>query len=394
MKLHPIIISVFILLITSSCSENIEINHSISNINKRLDSFLDLQLSENQFPGIQYVVFNKDKIIYEYSGGYAKVAAKEKMTSDSVLNVFSTTKVVTAIAILQLAQEQKLLLTDKVIKYIPTLPYKNVTISQVLSQSSGIPNAMLGNFYIHWLSEHDNYNSDVSLNAALENNTDLVFEPGEEIGYSNMGYAILGKVIENVSGLKYEEYITKNIFNRLKLNSEKINFNSQRQKNSALPYFRRYSLINNFMILFLKGSTTKEEGVWKSINRPFYFNHPSHGGIVASASEYAKIFMSLMQVDNSVLLSSDFIKKMFSKQISYKEKSMAISWFMGEMNNVPYFYHQGSGIGYIAEVRIYPKEKFGSILLMNRSEYKSLSKLNILDGEFVSSLQKNGAVRH
>ena len=394
MKLQSIILSIFILLITSSCSENIEINHSISNINKRLDNFLDLQLSENQSPGIQYVVFDKDKIIYQYSGGYAKVAAKEKMTSNSVLNVFSTTKVVTAIAILQLAQEQQLLLTDKVIKYIPTLPYKNVTISQVLSQSSGIPNVLLGNFYVHWLSEHDSYNSDLSLNSALENNIGLVFEPGEEIGYSNMGYAILGKVIENVSGLKYEEYITENIFNRLKLNSEKINFNSQRQKNSALPYFRRYSLINNFMILFLKGSTTKEEGVWKSINRPFYFNHPSHGGIVASASEYAKIFMSLMQVDNSVLLSSDFIKKMFSKQISYKEKSMAVSWFMGEKNNVPYFYHQGSGIGYIAEVRIYPKEKFGSILLMNRSEYKALSKLDVLDGEFVSYLHKNGSLPH
>ena len=388
MKLQSIILSISILLITSSCSENIEVNHSISNINKRLDNFLDLQLSNNQFPGIQYVVFDKDKILYEYSGGYAKVAAKEKMTSNSVLNVFSTTKVVTAIAVLQLAQDQKLLLTDKVIKYIPTLPYKNVTISQVLSQSSGIPNVLLGNFYVHWLSEHDSYNSDLSLNSALENNIGLVFEPGEEIGYSNMGYAILGKVIENVSGLKYEEYITENIFNRLKLNSEKINFNSQRQKNSALPYFRRYSLINNFMIMFLKGSTTREEGVWKSITRPFYFDHPSHGGIVASASEYAKIFMSLMRVDNSVLLSSDFIKKMFSKQISYKEKSMAVSWFMGEMNNVPYFYHQGSGIGYIAEVRIYPKEKFGSILLMNRSEYKALSILNILDSEFIASLHK------
>jgi CubicO group peptidase (beta-lactamase class C family) len=274
------------------------------------------------------------------------------------------------------------------------LPYKNVTISQVLSQSSGIPNALLGNFYIHWLSEHKDYNRDLSLNKALENNTDLVFKPGEEIGYSNLGYAILGKVIENVSGLKYEEYIKKNIFDRLKLNNEKINFNSQRQKNAALPYFRRYSLINNFLVLFLKGSTTQEEGVWKSINRPFYFNHPSHGGIVASASEYAKIFMSLMRDDNSVLLSSDWIKKMFSKQVSYKDKNMAISWFMGEMNNVPYYFHQGSGIGYIAEVRIYPKEKFGSILLMNRTEYNALTKLNILDSEIISSIHNNDVVLH
>lgn len=388
MKLHNILYSTFVLLIITSCSSNNTVDRSIPNINERVNHYLDLELKEHQFPGIQYVVFNKDKILYEYAGGYAKVAAKEKMTSDSVLNVFSTTKVITAIALLQLAQEGKLELSDKVVKYFPELPYKEVTIKQVLSHSSGITNALLGNFYIHWLHEHDSYDRDAELLSVLKENMELNFNPGKEIAYSNMGYAILGKVIENISGLKYEEYVIKNIFNRLNLDKAKINFGSQQQNNSALPYFKRYSLAYNFMVLFLAGSETKSEGNWTSINGPFYFNHPAHGGIIASASEYAKIFMDLMKYEQSNLLSENFINKMFSKQIQYDDTSIAISWFMGELNKRPYFYHQGSGLGYVAEVRIYPNENMGSIILMNRSEYDALSKLNILDAEFILEQKK------
>ncbi len=387
MKAHNVFLSVFVLLIITSCSNNNVIDKSITNLNDRLDNYFESELKDNQFPGVQYVVFNKDKILYEYAGGYAKVEAKEKMKRGSVLNVFSTTKVITAIAILQLAEEGKIILTDKAVKYFPDLPYKEVTVMQVLSHSSGITNALLGNFYIHWAKEHNSYDRDAELLSVLKENTELNFKPGEEIGYSNMGYAILGKIIENVSGLKYEEYVTKNIFNRLELDKEKINFGSQQQNNSALPYFKRYSLIYNFMSLFLSGSETKAEGEWTSINGPFYFNHPSHGGIMASANEYAKIFMSLMNEKSSLLLKADSIKRMFTEQSQYDNTSIAVSWFMDEMNNAPYFYHQGSGMGYVAEVRIYPEENIGTVILMNRTEYDALLILNILDSEFVSHLQ-------
>ena len=388
LKVHNILFGLFVLLLVASCSKNNVIDKSILNIDARLDKYLELELKDNKFPGIQYVVFNKDKILYEYAGGYAKVKAKEKMKKDSVLNVFSTTKVITAIALLQLAEKGEISLSDKVVKYFPEVPYKNITIMQVLSHSSGINNALLGNFYIHWKEEHEGYDRDAELLSVLKENTDLNFTPGEEIGYSNMGYAILGKVIENVSGIKYEDYVIRNIFNPLKLNKEKINFASQSQKNSALPYFKRYSLAYNFMSLFLEGSYTEAEENWKSLNGPFYFNHPSHGGIIASASEYAKIFMSLMRSKKSKILTKNSIKKMFTKQIHYDEQSIAISWFMRDMAGIPYFYHQGSGLGYVAEVRIYPQDNIGSIILMNRSEYDALLMLNVLDSEFVSHSKK------
>lgn len=186
MKVHNVFLSVFVLLIIISCSNNNVIDKSITNLNDRLDNYLESELKDNQFPGIQYVVFNKDKILYEYAGGYAKVEAKEKIKSNSVLNVFSTTKVITAIAILQLAQDGKITLTDKAVKYFPELPYKNITVMQVLSHSSGITNALLGNFFIHWAEEHDNYDRNAELLSALKENTDLNFKPGKEIGYSNM----------------------------------------------------------------------------------------------------------------------------------------------------------------------------------------------------------------
>ena len=73
--MHKLFYSVFILLVISSCSNNNIVDKSITNINDRLNKYLELELKDNQFPGIQYVVFNKDNILYEYYGGYAKVMA-------------------------------------------------------------------------------------------------------------------------------------------------------------------------------------------------------------------------------------------------------------------------------------------------------------------------------
>jgi len=68
---------------------------------------------------------------------------------------------------------------------------------------------------------------------------------------------------------------------------------------------------------------------------------------------------------------------------------LLLSGLWGRWRAIPIFYHQGSGLGYVAEVRIYPKENIGSVILMNRSEYDALLMLNVLDSEFVSHSTKN-----
>lgn len=365
-----------------SCSGNPPMNRDISDLDERVDAYLQAQLVDDQFPGVQYVMFDSDVICYSFSGGLARVAEGRVVDDETLFNVFSTTKVVTAIAIMQLVEAGKLSLDDRIVQYLPELPYTGVTIRQVLSHSAGIPNAVLGNYYIHWLSEHAAYDRDALFASVLRENPELDFTPGEEISYSNLGFAVLGQLIARLSGVTYEQYVEKHIFQPLNLDAQQINFGHQVQSHAARAYFKRYSPSYNVMSMFLEDGEMVAEGGWKAIDDPFYFNFPSHGGILASAGEFAKIFMDLLKPKPRLLFASS-IEQLFTQQSKDGDTAIALSWFMGEMDGEPYFFHQGGGLGYIAEVRIYPRLKVGSLLLINRTYTGKLSMLDLLDSEFL-----------
>jgi len=142
------------LTITLSSGFKLEIKASTINEDSvKINNFIDSCIMENEFPGIQYVVVDKDKVLYEYYGGYSDVKNKTPMISENTLNAFSVTKLITAIAILQLVENGKLKLEDKISDYVVNIPYPNITIREVLTHSSGIPDPVLGNYYIHWKDE-------------------------------------------------------------------------------------------------------------------------------------------------------------------------------------------------------------------------------------------------
>jgi D-alanyl-D-alanine carboxypeptidase len=375
----------FLLIITSSCRSNIEINNEIKNMNKRLDSFLNSKIERNVFPGIQYVVVNKDECIYSYAGGFADVINKKPMTFNNTLNTFSTTKLITAIAILQLIENGKLNLNDKVSLYIENIPYKEITIRNVLSHSSGIPNPVLGNFYIHWEDDHETFDRDKLLDKVFSKNSKLKYTPGSKIKYSNLGYAILGKVIEVITGTSYEEYVQQNVFDKLEIDSTLCHFKSQTYSDNAKPYYKANSIVYNIMKLFLRGVKAKKEGKWKTLDKNWYFNFPAHGGIIVSAREYAKIFQDLLN-DDSKLLDKTSKELFFSEQIRYKKSRRAISWGIKNFEGIKYYSHTGGGLGYVSEVRYYPEYNIISVLQINRTNVKALDVLNQLDKEIIEEM--------
>jgi len=367
-----------------SSVSKIMINNPISYNKERIIHYLSRLLdTKKSYPGLQYLVFNKEGIIFEYAGGFADVKNKIKMTSNHTMNVFSTTKLITAMAILQLSDKNKLDLNDKIEKYIPDIPYKDVTIRQVLSHSGGIPNPIMGNFYVHWSKDHNNFDRDKLLVNVMKAKKKLKFEPGTNFSYSNLGFAILGKIIEIVSGKKYEDYVTENIFDKLKLNKKEINFLDRSYSNSAKPYYMRHSFSFNILAsLVIKGTVVKREDNYKTLENYWYFNFPSHGGIIASSKEYSKIFIDLLNEDSNIL-SRPMKELFFKEQFRIGKRNVAISWFIKDLNGIKYYYQQGGGIGYIAEIRIYKDDNIGTILLINQSDPSLLKNLNEIDSEFL-----------
>jgi CubicO group peptidase (beta-lactamase class C family) len=176
-----------------------------------ISSYLEDLTSQDQFAGAVLIAEGGDAII---KGGYGLADRSSDILNhiDSKFNLGSIDKVFTAVAILQLVEQDKLSLDDKVIDILPeyadTRIANQATIHQLLTHMSGMDDYMNSEYY-----------QDIRLQIrAIEDylplfiNTSLRFEPGAQFGYSNSGYIVLGLIIEKVSGQSYYDYVQENIF--------------------------------------------------------------------------------------------------------------------------------------------------------------------------------------
>lgn len=97
------------------------------------------ELAPADGPGIQYIIFDKDKVIFEHKSGLSDVKSRTPLSLNHTMAALSMTKTITAIAILQLAERQKLNIDDKAAKYIEHPYSPEITIRQLLNHTSGIP---------------------------------------------------------------------------------------------------------------------------------------------------------------------------------------------------------------------------------------------------------------
>ncbi len=170
------------------------------------------ELLDNNVAGAGYAVFNADSIVWNCSFGTCDSLKTKQVDLHTRFNIGSVTKVFTALAIMQL-HEKGLLDIDKPVKdYIPEFAIEQrfpesapITIRSVLTHHAGLPgDLMKGKF-----AEKP---GDYRLMLDYLNRQSTCFPVGKTGSYSNLGYSLLGIVIERVSGLSYTEYITKHIF--------------------------------------------------------------------------------------------------------------------------------------------------------------------------------------
>ncbi len=175
-----------------------------------IKNFLD-SLSPSQFSGVILVAKN-DKVIEKKAFGFASVEYGIENEVDTKFNIASITKMITAVATLQLYEKRKIELDQPIGEYLPDYPNKSVrdsaTIHQLLTHTSGNNNFYVGDFL---QTEKSKYKS-VSDFVPLFANDTLLSSPGTKYDYSASGFVILGLIIEKVSGQNYYDYLKHNIF--------------------------------------------------------------------------------------------------------------------------------------------------------------------------------------
>ncbi|MCD4729201.1 MAG: beta-lactamase family protein, partial [Bacteroidales bacterium] len=205
-----ITISVFIVVQTGCRYFHIDpILSSSKNMEKEISQIINLMDDNGQFSGA-VLISVKGKIIYKDAVGYANIEDSIPNTCNTKFRIASFTKPFTVMLILKLAEEGQLKLDGKLTEYLPEFPKakgEDITIHQLLTHTAGIT----GESRIPNLIdiEKEFYSREKLFNCIVEQ--DIVFQPGRGNEYSNFGYALLGLIIEKVSGKSYDELLQEKI---------------------------------------------------------------------------------------------------------------------------------------------------------------------------------------
>ncbi len=184
---------------------------------KRMDELMTIYHKYEQFNGV-ILVAERGQVVYERAFGQANLEWDIPNTLDTKFEIASMTKPMTALLIMQLVEEGKIQLDGKVSDYVPYYPREvgtKITVDQLLNHTSGLQQDIA-------FSDNPKDDSPIiaKINADLLSNDELVkliaarplrFEPGTGFGYSSDGYAVLGAIIEQVTGKSYWQMLADRI---------------------------------------------------------------------------------------------------------------------------------------------------------------------------------------
>ena len=342
------------------------------------ERILDGLISSHKTPSVHYIHFTAENVIYEFCKGLANIKAGTSITNQSAFHACSVTKTFTALAILQLQQEGKLNIEMPVKTYWPGFPYAgDITIHHLLSHTAGIPNPIPLR-WIHLADEHLSFDRNAFFKSVFEKYRSIQTNPNEKFSYSNLGYVLLGQLIEKLSGKDYEQFITDSIITNMGLLQGELGFTITDFLNNVTGYQKNRTFMNMLLGFFLDKSKfmEKAEGKWKPF-KPFYINGSSYGGLIGTANSFQKYVQQLLRA-NCSLINDENKKLLFTENYTNNKKStgMCLSWFCSQLNGIKYFAHPGGGGGYYCELRVYPGINRGSVIMFNRT---GISNERILD---------------
>ena len=196
-------------------------------ISTHLANYMQAQVDVNHFSGTVLVTKN-GSVLLKKAYGLADYEWNIKNTVDTKFQLASVTKQFTATAILQLVEKGELSLNDKLSKFFPDYPKADsVTIHMLLSHSSGLA-----------LGFKELALSTISSDSAYSEIKKMPYEfsPGTNSAYSNIGYYLLAKIIEKVSGEQYAVFLRKNIFEKVGMNNTGVSNNDSIISKKAKVY--------------------------------------------------------------------------------------------------------------------------------------------------------------
>src|SRR5258708_5520645 len=309
-----------------------------------LDEYIKREMAARKVPGLAFAVLENSRVIREGAYGLANVETGAPVGINSVFELASVTKPITAVAVTMLVEQKKVALDDPVDRYLAEVPvaWHEITVRELLSHTSGLRE--------YGLVKCDGSELlDISTKQQFEDlvKSPLLVEPGAGTQYSDSGYFLLGMIIESVSGQSYKDFLQQRIFGPLGMEHTSVLDQSAIIPNRVSPY-------------------TLRKGQLKNARRAWQHELPSWYGIWSTVEDMVKLDNA---VSSGALVKLDTLAHMWdpaalknSEKASIDGSLYGLGWFILSASGRRIVGHPGwTGTLYLK----YPDDHISIILLTN-----------------------------
>lgn len=319
-----------------------------------LEATINEELKATNTPGAAVAVVVGDRVVFAKGFGVANIETGTLVTRDTLFRIASTTKMLTAAALVTVAEQGKIKLDAPVGTYVKGLSPKlsRVTVHQLLSHTAGIRDGF----------SFDGPHDDSALSDFVGTWTDqyLVVEPGEIFSYSNLGYALAGRVLEAATGKPYADAMNDVLFQPLGMRSSAL------RPTMAMTY------------PFSQGHDVPSGETNPSVVRPFADDARfwANGGVFTSVTDFSRFAIAFLndgKVEGKQPLSPAVIAKLSTPHVempggnAVERPRHAYGLNVRDYRGVRVLQHGGSRVGFGSLVRIVPEHRFAVIILANKT---------------------------
>ncbi|MCI1944040.1 serine hydrolase [Clostridium luticellarii] len=335
-----------------STPEKVQPDQENSYTSRKLDNYLSTLQSTDNFHGSVLVAQN-GKIILNKGYGKSDFEQNIQNTQDTTFPIGSMTKQFTAMAIMQLVEKGLIDVNDPLSKYIPDFPNGNeITIENLLTHSSGIVNCT--NLPEFWSMSQDSL-KDINNVINLFKNKPLEFKPGTSFSYSNSGYILLGYIVTKVSGMSYEDYLQKNIFQPLDMENTGLGYKGTEKMYSSTGY-------SGYLDVYPVSDETTLNGAYGA------------GCLYSSTGDLYKWDRALY---TEKLVKKSTLDNIFSNHMEMTPSGpyYGYGWMLTNGKYGREIYHGGNTVGFTSNIARYPDKDLTIIILTNVGYY-NINPLN------------------
>ena len=354
--LHVIAFSLLLVMSTAARGQTVNIDRVVS----ELEPEIQRTLLTGNIPSASIALIAGDKIIWTNAYGYSNLWARTPATPNTVYLIGSTFKAMSTIALLQLMEQGKFKLDDRVNDYLTDFkiqgedPQHPITFRHLLTHTSGLP-ADFGGFSV-WGDTVP-----PSLEDYLRKSLKVTKPPLTSVTYSNMAFTLVAYLVQKFSGVPYKQYIQEHIFTPLEMTSTAFEPRPDMEERLSIPYVVDDKTGSQVGTVRLKASVWPAGIVY---------------GTVLNQANWLIANLNSGAFKDKRLISEATINQMFTRQYDQfkgtieniwgnETAGFGLTWWTEVRDGDNYIAHSGSVPGYTAFLLGNRDRKFGFAILTN-----------------------------